>query len=162
MNPNLSFREDVVAADAARVREIVTSSGFFHDHEIDVAVELVEERLARGEKSGYYFLFAEIDGVAAAYCCFGPIACTVGSFDLYWIAVHQDYRGRGVGGELLRRSEAVMARMHGRGIYVETSSQEKYHPTRTFYEHNGYRVAAVLPDFYAPQDDKVIYVKRIP
>ena len=32
------------------------------------------------------------------YVCYGPIACTVGSFDLYWIAVdRRRARGRGSG-----------------------------------------------------------------
>ena len=47
----LSYRLDARADDIARVREIVESTGYFYDHEVDVAVELVEERLARGEKS---------------------------------------------------------------------------------------------------------------
>ena len=55
----LSLRYDVRDADIGRVREIVESTGFFHSKEVDVAVELVEERLRRGDESGYFFAFAE-------------------------------------------------------------------------------------------------------
>ena len=73
---NVTLRYETIASDLATVRDIVTSTGFFHDHEVDVAVELVEERLRRGDASGYYFAFVEVDGRTVAYSCFGPIACT--------------------------------------------------------------------------------------
>ena len=49
---HLTLRYDVIEADFTRVREIVESTGFFHPSEVDVAVELVEERLRRGDASG--------------------------------------------------------------------------------------------------------------
>src|SRR3954467_12244433 len=53
----LVFRDEPCPADAAAIREIVASTGFFHEDEIEVAVELVEERLSRGLASEYHFLF---------------------------------------------------------------------------------------------------------
>ena len=44
--------------------EIVQSTGFFYDHEIEIAVELVTERLTHGESTGYYFVFAEVQRVS--------------------------------------------------------------------------------------------------
>jgi ribosomal protein S18 acetylase RimI-like enzyme len=155
----VELREQVTAADEKAVREIVSSTGFFSAAEVEVAVELVQERLRRGEASGYYFLFAEIDRRTVGYACYGPIACTVGSFDLYWIAVHKEYQHRGLGRKLLIASEQKIAEGGGRRIYVETSSRDQYSPTRNFYEHFDYRVEAVLDDFYAPGDGKVIYSK---
>ncbi|MEI6613926.1 MAG: GNAT family N-acetyltransferase [Chrysiogenales bacterium] len=157
----LIFRENVLAGDNSAVRAIVASSGFFYDHEIEVAVELVEERQEKGVKSGYSFLFAEQDEKVVGYCCYGSIACTVGSFDLYWIAVHNDCRGQGIGKILLKKNEELIAAQGGRGIWVETSGQVKYQPTRDFYIHNNYHLEAVLKDFYGPGDDKFIFVKRL-
>ena len=155
------FREEPVAADPAAVRELLDSTGFFYPFETDVAVELVEERLAKGVESGYFFVFAEIGGRVAGYTCFGPIPCTRGSFDLYWIGVHNDFRGQGLGKELLRRAERIIAAQGGRAIYVETASREQYLPTREFYKRTRYEVEAVLKEFYGPGDDKVIFVKRL-
>jgi ribosomal protein S18 acetylase RimI-like enzyme len=157
----LTYRDTVCPADAAAVRAIVTSTGFFHDHEIDVAVELVEERLQQGLASGYLFLFAEHGGRTVGYSCYGEIACTRGSYDLYWIAVHDDFRGHGVGGLLLKKTEELIAGRQGRAIWVETSGQEKYLPTRKFYLRCGYQEEAVMKGFYAADDDKVVYVKRL-
>ena len=157
----LSFRQDVLPGDAGTVRDIVACTGFFYDHEIDVAVELVDERLRRGSASGYLFLFAEQGGRPVGYCCYGEIACTDGSYDLYWIAVHDALRGQGIGKVLLQKTEALIAGLKGRAIWVETSGQDKYASTRSFYLRSGYREEAVLKGFYGPADDKHIYVKRL-
>ncbi len=155
----MTFRDQVRASDPAVVGQIVESTGFFHDYEVAVAVELVEERLAKGEASGYHFLFAERDGHPLGYTCYGPIACTSGSYDFYWIAVHRDARGTGIGKKLIGKTEEAIWRQGGRAIWVETSSSDHYLPTRSFYLASGYAEAARLADFYAPGDDKVIYVK---
>ncbi len=156
---NLTFREQVSKFDLAGVKTIITSSGFFNQEEAAVAVELVQERLMKGEESGYYFVFAEANNKTLGYACFGPIPGTRESFDLYWIAVHAACRGTGIGKKLLRATETKIAAMGGHRIYVETSSREQYEPTRAFYEKASYRLEAVLHDFYAPGDSKCIYLK---
>jgi GNAT superfamily N-acetyltransferase len=154
-----NLRETVQASDVAVVREIVASAGFFLPAEIEVAVELVQERLARGERSGYSFVFGELEGRTVAYTCYGPIACTVGSYDLYWIAVHAQYRRRGLGRVILEATEQRIAQAGARRIYIETSGRPQYVPTQGFYEQCGYVVEARLPDFYAPGDAKIVYCK---
>ncbi|MGH7286410.1 MAG: hypothetical protein ACREI8_00100, partial [Myxococcota bacterium] len=46
-------------------------------------------------------------------------------------------------------------------VYVETSGRRDYEPTRAFYERAGYVAEARLADFYAPGDDKIVYVKAL-
>jgi len=158
---NLTLRSEVRREDAAAVERIVRSTHAFREDEVAVAVELVEERLARGESSGYHFLFAEREGRTIGYVCFGPIACSLHSHDLYWIAVDDALRGGGVGKRLIRATEQAVAALGGRRLYVETSSKADYAATRAFYEAVGYAVEAVLTDFYAPGDSKVIFVKAL-
>ncbi|MBN2559385.1 MAG: GNAT family N-acetyltransferase [Phycisphaerae bacterium] len=157
----VEFRDTVRETDVQAVRNIVASSGFFASHEIDIAVELVEAHLARGTDSGYHFVFADADGCPIAYACYGPIGCTVGSFDLYWIAVRAASRGHGLGRHLLREVERRVILAGGRRLYVETSSRPLYEPTRRFYERCGYSAEARLADFYSPGDAKVVYVKPV-
>src|SRR5205823_5868966 len=161
--PAITFRHEPRTSDADAIRDIVASTGFFHNFEVGVAVELIEERLARGAASGYHFVFADEPGSGRTlgYTCFGPIACTQGSFDLYWIAVHEDQRGRGLGRLLLAETEQRIGLARGRRIYAETSGQPKYEPTRAFYLRCGYREEARLGGFYAEGDDKLVYVKRL-
>ena len=158
---NFTWREEPVTSDIEEIFEIVRSTGFFTDDELDIAAELIEERLNKGTASGYYFLFLEIDKQLTGYSCYGPIPGTRSSFDLYWIAVKNESRGMGLGKLILEMSEQKISSMNGLNIYIETASKDLYVPTRKFYEACGYRAEARLKDFYAPGDDKIIYVKSV-
>jgi len=158
----LSWRQEIRPRDRQVVFDLAASTGFFSPEEIEIACELVEERLAKGEKSGYFFLFAETGGEVLGYSCFGPIMGTRGSYDLYWIVVKDGYQGLGVGGKLIEETETLIAGRGGRRIYADTSSRPQYAPTRGFYRACGYEKEAELVDFYAPGDGKIIYVKVLP
>jgi ribosomal protein S18 acetylase RimI-like enzyme len=158
---NLKFRTNPTPEDIEHVRNIVVSTGFFYDFEVPVAIELVAEGVAEGAKSGYYFIFAEVEGRTVAYSCYGHIAGTDAGFDLYWIATHNDLRGSGIGKILLEETHKKAKEMGARYIIAETSSMDKYLPTRLFYEKNGYTKDAFIADYYQPGDGKVIYVKRL-
>jgi ribosomal protein S18 acetylase RimI-like enzyme len=157
----IDFRLEAQEADRRRVREIVASTGVFSQVEIEVAVELLDERLVQGPKSGYHFVFAARGRRTLGYTCYGPIPLTATSYDLYWIAVDKAFQGQKIGQLLLAKSEELIRAAGGRQVYIETSNRAQYIPTRKFYLRNGYRQEALLKDFYAPGDDKVIYVKRL-
>jgi len=161
---SIFLRDEVHPGDLAGVRRIAESTGFFSPAEIEVAVELVQVRLAQGVLSGYHFLFVDPDppsGQSLGYSCFGPIPCTVSSFDLYWIAVQDRFRDLGLGTLLLTESEGAIRSIGGSRVYVETSSRSQYESTRMFYSRRGYRQEALIPDFYAPGDAKIIYLKEL-
>lgn len=158
---NIHIRSEVNADDLAAVRDILESAGMFQPYEIDVGVELVEDRLKKGEQSEYQFLFAEDAESTVGYVCYGPVTVTDRRFDLYWIAVRKDQWGRGIGGRLLSRAEHEMKRQGCPLVFVETSSRNEYEPTRSFYRKYGYREVAWIPDFYQDQDDKLIFMKRL-
>ena len=99
-------------------------------------------------------------GRTVGYACFGPIPCSLTSWDLYWIAVEDMARGRGLGRALLRRAEDAVRARGGRAIYIETSSKPQYDATRAFYRACGYDLEHVFADFYAPGDGKAVYSKR--
>jgi len=159
--PTCTFRTSVTEADGQHVRDILISSGFFYDFEIDVAEDLVKEYLKSGEDSGYHFIFADVEGKTVGYTCFGDIPCTKSSYDIYWIGVHENQRGKGIGGLLLREAERKIDELGGNGIYLETSGKEKYLPTRNFYLKYDYKIEAHIKDFYDYGDDKVLFVKRL-
>ncbi|MCD8140635.1 MAG: GNAT family N-acetyltransferase [Planctomycetaceae bacterium] len=167
----MHLRSTPLPEDVQAVRRMATETGFFRPDEVDVAVELVEEHLAKGTDSGYYFHFAvdperpethePVYDPPLGYVCFGPTPCTIGSFDLYWIVVDKASQGNGLGLQLMHQAEQSARTMGGRRMYVETSGKELYRPTQRFYEKAGYSVAARLPDFYDLGDDKIIYQKNL-
>ncbi|MBK7875730.1 MAG: GNAT family N-acetyltransferase [Planctomycetes bacterium] len=145
-------------ADRAPIERILRATGVFRDDEIDVALELVDAR----PEVGYRFVVAELAGAVAGYACFGATPMTLGTWDLYWIAVDPALHGRGVGTLLMRSVEDAIRAEGGRLVMIETASKPSYTPTRRFYErHAGCREVARVPDFYAIGDDKVMYAIQL-
>lgn len=159
MANSIGYRQTVRQEDREAVGQLVGATGFFSKEECAIAVELVDDRLARGQASDYFFLFAEAGGRLLGYTCFGPIPGSSHSFDLYWIAVDPHTQGQGLGRKLMAGSERLMAEQGARRVYADTSSRDQYKPTRAFYLACGYVQEAFLADFYAPDDGKVIFVK---
>ncbi len=153
----MTIRDKVLSSDVQNVRKILQSTGFFYPDEIKVAEELVEDGTHTG--SEYLFFFAEEKGEVVGFTCYGHIALTRSSFDLYWIAVSRSSQSKGVGRHLLEATESAIRSMGGTRIYIETSSRDLYAPTRAFYLAQDYGEAAILTDFYAPGDHKIIYAK---
>jgi ribosomal protein S18 acetylase RimI-like enzyme len=155
------YRARAVPADVPALRRLVASTRVFYREERAIALELLEERLARGAKSGYAFLFAERDGELVGYAAWGRAPLTRRSFDLYWIAIAPAAQGQGVGRALLELVERAVAARGGGNLYVETSSRRVYARSRRFYAAAGYRLVARLRDFYAPRDHKLMFCKVI-
>lgn len=153
------FRREVRPRDDERIRALCVSTGFFSPEELQIAGELATESVARGAAAGYHYLFADDGDALLGYSCFGAIPCTRSSYDLYWIAVSPRTQGQGLGRRLMEASEQRIAELGGTRVYVETSGRPQYAPTRGFYEACGYTVAARYEDFYAPGDDKIVFLK---
>jgi ribosomal protein S18 acetylase RimI-like enzyme len=149
--------------DRPRIAEIVVSSGNFNDVEIATALELVDEALAEGEKSGYMIVVLE-DGknpVVKGYACYGPTPLTQGVYDLYWIAVDPADQGKGFGQRLLKCVEQDVVNRGGRMLLIETSSYETYGATIRFYERSGYELVARIKNFYRIGDAKLVFSKEL-
>ena len=158
----LTFRTTVQPLDVESIRAIAASTEFFSEEELGIAVELIEDRLEHGEASDYHFVIVDDSkDNTIAFACYGRIPGTQCSVDLYWIAVRDDQRGKGIGRALLDECERLIQQMGGRRIYVETSSRSQYEPTRQFYLACGYRIEATLQDYYAPHDGLVILMKAL-
>jgi ribosomal protein S18 acetylase RimI-like enzyme len=146
------------AADRRRIEEITRAVLVFRDDELPVALEVFDG--AVGGSPDYIALGATVDERLMGWICWGPTPCTLGTYDLYWMAVDPTMQGSGIGATLLREMEGRLAGS-ARLIVVETAGRPDYRPTRAFYEARGYRKAAIIPDFYAPGDDQVVYVKAL-
>lgn len=134
-------------------------TGLFREAEVATAVELLDEALDGDDD--YRFLGAFDGDELVGYACYGPTPDTLGTFDLYWIAVDRKRQGAGIGTQLVEAVEQALSAAGGRLIVVETSSRADYHPTRRFYEARGYGKIATIPGYYAPGDDLVIYIKDL-
>lgn len=169
--PLLNFREGIQPADVVAIRHLVAATGKFNDEELSIAVELAEERLNKGAASGYEFVLAQLSSepnidvtdqtTVVGFACYGKIPCTRSSYDLYWIVVDPAQQGRGIGKQLLSCVERRLQERQATQLYADTSGRDDYAGTRSYYVANGFQQAALLPDFYAPGDAKVIFRKLL-
>ena len=150
-----------MADDVGRVRSLVATTGMFSAAEVDIAGDLVTERLTKGIRSGYHFILAERGSGLVAYACYGQIEGTQGSFDLYWIAVSPEEQRKGLGAHVYDRAGICHAQGRGQAYLCRYLILDRYAPTRGFYQQMGFVEEARLPDFYGDGDGKIIYVKSL-
>lgn len=153
------------ARDRAPLERLLVGTEAFRPDELPVALELIDLGLTPGG-GGYRFVVAELadaghGAVLVGYACFGATPCTLGTFDLYWIAVDKARQGLGIGKTLVRAVEDAVRADGGRLVLIETGGKPSYAAQRAFYAAAGYVEVARVPDFYEDGDDRVIYRKKL-
>jgi ribosomal protein S18 acetylase RimI-like enzyme len=158
----VTLSNNISASDRTAFSSILESSGYFYDFEVDVALSLLDESIAKGQKeSGYYWIKIIDNDKIAGFAVFGPNPCTTHSWDLYWIAIHEQMRNKHLGAFLLKAVEESIEDKMGRIIWIETSGRPLYEPTQHFYIKNGYELHASLKNYYGVDDDKLVFRKEI-
>jgi len=147
--------------DRTTVWAIISAMENFNSAEKDCALELIDIYLNDQSQEDYRVIVAESSAPGiCGYACWGPTPMTAGTFDLYWIATHPRYQGRGVGRALMSYVESKVREEKGRLLVVETSSRESYRNTVGFYRLLGYEETSCIVDFYDEGDDKLVFLKR--
>ncbi len=149
------------ASDRERVLGLVSDTGFFRPDELEIAAEVFDDAVRSGSGGHYQSFVAEYCDEVVGWVCYGPTPCTVGTFDIYWIAVTQELQGMGFGRILMEYAESEISRRGGRLSVVETSGHERYASTQRFYLAMGYHEASRIQDFYDTGDDRVVYIKSL-
>ena len=72
--------------------------------------------------------------------------------DSDYVAVHKDYRHEGIATKLLQALEEYVKANDGRYIHVLRCDIDSYKPARLFYEKNGYKKVAEIPNYYVQGD----------
>ncbi len=149
------------AGDKPALEAILKMTPEFTAEEIDVALEVIDDYLKDGTKSGYFILVADIDSRVVGYICYGPRPMTTGTWDLYWAAIHPDSQGKGIGRSLFMAAEADITKSGGRIMMIETSSKPGYEKTISFHHSLGYTDVCLIEDFYSIGDHMLLLIKRI-
>ena len=150
-----------VLEDKQRVLNFLSASSVFRTSELKIAEQVFDDAVTEGPGGEYLSYVAEQDKEIVGWVCFGPTPCTVGTYDIYWIAVDPTKRRNGLGSALINFAENKIKNSNGRMIVIETSSTNIYLPTRSFYTKKGYLQMASVDNFYAPGDGKVVYAKYV-
>ncbi len=144
------------------IHALLVDTDVFSNEEVGIALELIDTTLGNPQQKDYeIFTAINESGHVMGYYCIGPTPGTVGTFDLYWIAVKPSLHDKGIGKQLLHHAESRIASHGGRLVVAETSSQPKYEHTRRFYLNNHYAEVARIKDYYKRGDDLVVYGKYL-
>ncbi|MGI6323601.1 MAG: GNAT family N-acetyltransferase [Bacteroidales bacterium] len=156
----LPITRGITKEDRKKVEEILRSTDFFYEFEIDTALEIADETISKGsESSGYYWMKISDENGLVAFANYGKNDFSTHSWELYWIAVHNNSRHKKLGARLLSAVEDDVKEHGGKILWIETSGRPLYAPTELFYKKNGYELHASLKEFYGPGDPKQIYAK---
>lgn len=161
MTDNWQVRDQLEPQDVPAIRALVERTGVFYPEETVIAEELVQECLDQGAKSYYRCLVAEQNHRLGGYACYVEVGGTLGTFELYWLAVDPAMQGQGIGLLLLQTLEDRIRMLGGLRIYIATSMRDDYLPARSLYAKAGYRQQAILTDYYRTGDHLVYFNKDL-
>ncbi len=150
-----------IPADIDALVALTDATGFFKPFEIDTLREVLADYFAEEQALGHRCVTSEEGGVLQGFAYYAHAPMTDRAWNLWWIAVRTDVQARGHGTALLQHVEDDIRQQQGRVLFIETSSQPRYEPTRQFYLKKGYDQHAQLADFYAAGDSMVVFRKAL-
>ena len=146
--------------DKKALMAIANAIGLFSPQELEELGGMLAEYFD-GNLGQDHFWSVYDDGEPVGVAYYAPEQYTYGTWNLYFIAVHPDRQGEGLGGQLLRYVEQMLAERGERLLLVETSGLPNFEGTRAFYLKNGYEEEARIREFYKAGDDKLIFRKAL-
>ena len=144
--------------DKKALMAIANAIGLFSPQELEELGGMLAEYFDGNLGSEHFWLTYD-DGAPVGVAYYAPEQYADGMWNLYFIAVHPDRQGEGLGRKLLRYVEQTLAKRGERLLLVETSGLPNFKQTRAFYLKNGYDEEARIREFYKAGDDKIIFRK---
>ena len=141
-------------ADQSALLHLTVACGLFEPDQTEALGEMMGAALA-GELPDHYWITD--DNEAAAY--YAPETFADGVWNLYFIGVLPNLKGRGRGSNLLQYVENDLREKEQRMLIIETSGLEGFTLTRRFYLKHGYEEEARIRDYYQKGEDKVVFRK---
>jgi len=147
----------VVKSDLTDLKKVLDSIDLFPSAILD---EMIFDYFNNSETQEIWFTALEKNNpIAIGFCA--PEKFTEGTYNLYAIGVRSDKQGKGIGSKMMKYLENYLKEKGHRILIVDTSGTDDFKLTRTFYEKLNYHKEAVIRDFWAQGDDKVIFWKKL-
>jgi GNAT superfamily N-acetyltransferase len=152
--------------DVEPLVELTAATGYFRPVEIKALREVFDDYFREEQFAGHHCVTVEEGGEEGGellgFAYYAPASMTDRAWHLWWIVVGAQFHGKGLGSRLLQHVEENLRQRDARVLFIETSAQPRYEPTRRFYVKHGYEQHAVLRDFYTTGDDLVVFRKVFP
>ena len=154
---DVCFRYSPLASAGAEIARIMHSPGFFAQvaDEVDCALESFRDALGGGKTRCVFAQNAV--GEILGFAMYSKIPCSDKNWQLHWLCVANSARGGGIGALLVREVLRLVGGFGARTLFLQTDGRAQYLPTRKFYEKLGFKLAAVLKDYYVVGDDCFYY-----
>ncbi|XWJ91299.1 GNAT family N-acetyltransferase [Phytobacter ursingii] len=150
------FIRPVESSDIVPLLDMLQKSGQFDDEGV-LHIRDTLKNYFSGESDELWFS-AEQEGLAGiAYCA--PEVMTNDVWNLLMLWISPAHQRQGVGNALIKQIEKELRNKHARLLLVETSSLIDFSAARAFYSKHGFIKEATICNYYAINDDKVIFTK---
>ena len=143
-------------SDIPAIKSVVVDAELFPPEMLD---DMIAGYLEEDTRDIWFVAAADGQVVGFGYC--EPERMTSGTWNLLAIGILASYRGRGIGGAMMRYLENRLRADGARVLIVETMGTPAYARTRAFYRSNGYAEEARIREFYEPGGDKVVFWKHL-
>ena len=151
----MNIREPV-RSDLPDIKLILNDTELFPPEYLD---EMIEPFFADPDKNKRWLVLETEDAGVAGFSYARPEALAEGTWNLLAIGFRQEQQAKGLGSKLIAKVEESLKQE--RVLIVETSGLDDFKDTRNFYETRGYVREAIIRDYWADGDDKVIYWKSL-
>ena len=148
--------------DTPAILNLAVATGMFLVDQV-APIEHILNDIHRGSAGPDHHVAVKVDdsNIPIGVVYFSQDTMAERKWDLWMIAVKPDRQRQGMGRDLILYTQEHVKSNNGRLIFIDTSSQTKYLPTHAFYRSLGYREVARIADFYADNDDKIIFSKHL-
>ena len=148
--------------DTTAIVDLVVVTGMFLPDQV-APIKAILNDVHAGNLGTEHYIAVKTDAanipIGAVY--FSADAMAERKWDLWMIAVAPNQQRQGIGRALIHYTETQIKKNQGRLLLIDTSSQAKYLPTQAFYKTIGYKEVARIPDFYAKNEDKIVFSKHL-
>ncbi|MDX2138577.1 MAG: GNAT family N-acetyltransferase [Chloroflexota bacterium] len=148
-------------ADAAAIATLSVDAGLFPPEHIAFLDEMMVNYFNIYQAKGHRCVVDEENDILLGVAYYEPALATDRTWYLTMIGVRRSLQGQGRGAALMHYVEDSLTAEGQRILLVETSGTPEFALTRKFYAKLGYDEEARVRDYYAPNDDMVLFRKEL-
>ncbi|MXY63353.1 MAG: GNAT family N-acetyltransferase [Synechococcus sp. SB0665_bin_28] len=143
-------------ADIPAIKSVTQDADLFPP---DMLEGMIAGYIGQTNRDIWFVSVADRQVVGFGFC--EPERMTSGTWNLLAIGILASYRGRGIGGSMMRYLENRLRSDGQRILVVETMGTPEFWQTRAFYNAIGYVEEARIREFYEDGADKIVYWKHL-